>query len=137
MDYYHLADEPQKAAEINKENGLFRMSVSMSTLAIDMFLKSVLYRMEPANDLLMGHNHAGILKIIETKYPKNDAVRHIVKLSRKYFKDSRYSNTENLVVFTDALAADFIDYVTQIKNYVDDNCKATLTDLQERFRKRV
>ena len=49
MDYYLLSEEPLKAADINKRNGLYRMSVHMATLAIELMLKSVLYRLELDN----------------------------------------------------------------------------------------
>ena len=135
MDYYKLSEEPMQAAISNKEQGLYRMSVSMSTLAIDLLLKSVVYRIEPTHDLMMGHNHAGIVTFIENMYPKKDVVRHAAKLSRKYFKDSRYSRSENLVVFTAKLADDFISYTMLIRNYVDNDCQATLDDLQKKFGK--
>jgi len=54
---------------------------------------------------------------------------------KKHFKDSRYSRSENLAVFTEALATDFIGYVQQVKGYVDTDCQATLEDLQKRFGK--
>lgn len=135
MDYYKLSEEPLQAALSNKEQGLYRMSVNMSTLAIDLLLKSVLYRMEPTHDLMIGHNHAGIVTFIERVYPKKDNVRQAAKLSRKYFKDSRYSRSENLDVFTEKLADDFINYTNLIKNYVDNDCQATLEDLQKKFNK--
>jgi len=122
MDYYKLSEEPLQAAISNKEQGLYRMSVSMSTLAIDLLLKSVLYRMEPTHDLIMGHNHAGIVTFIENMYPKKDDIRHMAKLSRKYFKDSRYSRSENLAVFTEELADSFVSYAKLIKDYVDNDC---------------
>ena len=61
MDYYKLSDEPLLAAKVNKENGLYRMSVSMATLAIDMLFKSVLYRVMGDDNLIMGHNHLGLV----------------------------------------------------------------------------
>jgi len=133
MDYYKLSEEPLKAAISNKEQGFYRMSVSMSTLAIDLLLKSVLYRIEPTHDLIMGHNHAGIVTFIERVYPKKDDIRRVAKLSRKYFKDSRYFRSENLAIFTEELADDFINYSTHIKAYVDNDCMATIEDLQKKF----
>lgn len=135
MDYYRLSEEPLQAAVSNKEQALYRMSVSMSTLAIDLLLKSVMYRIDPTHDLIMGHNHAGIVTFIENTYPKKDDVRRVAKLSRKYFKDSRYSRSENFVVFTEELADDFISYANLIKDYVDNDCRSTLEDLQKRFEK--
>jgi len=135
MDYYKLSEEPMQAAKVNKEQGLYRMSVSMSTLAIDVLIKSVLHRISPDNDLMMGHNHPGILRVIETKYQKKDSIRQVVKLSRKYFKNSRYSNSEDFPVFTENLAEEFISYAQQVKEYVDIECQATFEDLQKRFGK--
>ncbi|MCL1843281.1 MAG: HEPN domain-containing protein [Defluviitaleaceae bacterium] len=135
MDYYKLSEEPLQAAISNKEQGLYRMSVSMSTLAIDLLLKSVLFRIEATHDLMMGHNHAGIVTFIENVYPKNDDIRRTAKMSRKYFKDSRYSRTENLSVFTKELADKFISYTMIIKDYVDNDCRATQEDLQKKFSK--
>ena len=42
MDYYKIAEEPLRAASLLKSDGLYRMSVSMATLAIDLLLKSAL-----------------------------------------------------------------------------------------------
>ena len=133
MDYYKLSDEPLKAAIVNMENGLYRMSVSMSTLAIDALLKSVLYRIRHDDNLIMGHNHLGIVDAIEVRYPRKDNIRHIAKLSRKYFKDSRYSNSENFPTFTEHLSSAFIDYAHQVKDYVDTECQGTIDDLLQRF----
>jgi len=106
----------------------------MATLAIDLLLKSVLYRLDNTSDLLIGHDHIGIFRTIEKRYPYPD-LRTVVKLSRKYFNDSRYSSNENFSTFTEALAADFIEYAQLVKNYVDIDCRSTLEDLQKRFNK--
>ena len=137
MDYYRLSEEPLQAAKVNKENGLYRMSVSMATLSIDALLKSVLYRIKSDDDLILGHNHLGIVDVIETRYPRKDGIRHIAKLSRKYFKDSRYSNSENFSLFTENLAADFISYAEQVKDYVDTECQSTINDLLQRFNENI
>jgi len=134
MDYYKIAEEPLRAATLLKNDGLYRMSVSMATLAIDLLLKSVLYRLDNTNKLLIGHDHIGIFRIIEKRYP-NPKLRTSVKLSRKYFNDSRYSNSENFPSFTESLATDFIEYAQQVKDYIDIDCQATLEDLQQRFSK--
>jgi len=132
MDYYKLAEEPLASAHDLIGCGRFRMSVSMSTLAIDMYLKSVLYRLDSVNTLLTGHDHIGILRLIEKRYPKPE-LRPLVKLSRKYFNDAQYSDTENLVVYDEQLAMDFISHALQIKAYVDNDCQASLEDLKQRF----
>ena len=134
MDYYRLSEEPLYAAISLKKDGIYRMSVSMATLAIDLLLKSVLYRLNNTSELLMGHNHIGIFREIESRYPKAE-LRTVVKLSRKYFNDSRYSNSASFPTFTETLAADFIRYVQQVKDYVDTDCQATLDDLLMRFGK--
>ena len=134
MDYYKIAEEPLKAAPLLKNDELYRMAVSMATLAIDLLLKSVLYRLDSTSELLMGHDHIGMLRMIEKRYPKPE-LRTVVKLSRKYFNDSRYSNSEHFHTFNDALATDFIAYMQQVKNYVDTDCQGTLEDLQKRFGK--
>jgi len=135
MDYYKIAEEPLRAAVSLKNDGLYRMSVSMATLAIDLLLKSVLYRMDNTNDLLIGHDHIGMLRTIEKRYP-NPKLRTVVKLSRKYFNDSRYSNSENFFTFTEDLAAEFIGFTQQVKNYVDNDCQATIDDLLMKYGKR-
>jgi len=134
MDYYKIAEEPLLAASLLKNDGLYRMSVCMATLAIDLLLKSVLYRMDNTNDLLIGHDHIGMLRTIEKRYPKRE-LRTLVKLSRKYFNDSRYSNNDNFPNFTEDLAEDFIEYARQVKDYVDIDCQATLEDLLKKFNK--
>ena len=135
MDYYRNAEEPLSAAISLKRAGMYRMSVSMSTLAIDQLLKSVLSRLNSSSQLLIGHNHIGIFREIEAGYPKPE-LRSAVKLSRKYFNDSRYSSSETFPTFTESLAEDFIQYAIQVKEYVDIDCQATLAELRERFGKR-
>ena len=134
MDYYRISEEPFNASKSLKRDGMYRMSVSMATLAIDLMLKSVLYRVNSSSELLIGHNHIGIFREIERCYPKPELYT-VVKLSRKYFNDSRYSNNDNFPTFTENLAADFIEYAQQVKDYVDIDCQATLNDLQKSFGK--
>ena len=134
MDYYKISEEPFNAAISLKKDGMYRMSVSMATLAIDLMLKSVLFRLNSTSELLIGHNHIGIFREIENRYPKPE-LRTVVKISRKYFNDSRYSSSENFPRFTEILATDFIRYAHQVKDYVDTDCQAALEDLQKRFEK--
>jgi len=134
MDYYKIAEEPLRAALLLKNDGLYRMSVCMATLAIDLLLKSVLYRIDNTSDLLIGHDHIGIFRTIEKRYP-NPKLRTVVKISRKYFNDSRYSNSENFSTFTEDLAADFIKYTQQVKDFVDNECQATIDDLLSKYNK--
>ena len=134
MDYYKISEEPFNASQTLKRDGMYRMSVCMATLAIDLLLKSVLYRVNSSSELLVGHNHIGIFREIEGHYPKPE-LRTVVKLSRKYFNDSRYSNKDDIPTFTENLAEDFIGYAQQVKDYVDIDCQATLEDLQKRFNK--
>jgi len=134
MDYYKISEEPFNAAKSLKRAGMYRMSVCMATLAIDLLLKSVLYRINSTSELLVGHNHIGILREIESHYPKPE-LRAVVKLSRKYFNDSCYSNNDSFATFTEDLAADFIEYAQEVKCYIDVDCQATLEDLHERFNK--
>jgi len=75
MDYYRITEEPLRAASSLENEGMYRMSVSMATLAIDLLLKSVLYRLDNTNDLLMGHDHIGMLRTIEKHYPKPEQPR--------------------------------------------------------------
>jgi len=134
MDYYKISEEPLNASKSLKRDGMYRMSICMATLAIDLLLKSVLFRINSTSELLVGHNHIGILREIEGRYPKPE-LRTVVKLSRKYFNDSRYSNNDSFPTFTEDLAADFIAYAQQVKDYVDIDCQATLEDLLKRFKR--
>ena len=84
----------------------------------------------------MDYYKIGIYRTIEKRYP-NPALRTLVKLSRKYFNDSRYSNSENFPAFTESLATDFIEYAQRVKDYIDFDCQASLEDLQKRFSKPI
>ena len=132
MDYYNLAEEPFSTAVELIDIGRYRMSVHMSTLAMDLYLKSILYRIDPRSDYLVGHDHIGIFRLIEKRYPKPE-LSSLVKLSRKYFNSSRYSKTEDLSIYTKQLAQEFVAYAQQIKNYVDNDCAASIDDLKNRF----
>ena len=88
MDYYEIAKEPMQAASLLKNDGLYRMSVSMTTLAIDLLLKSVLYRLDNTSDLLIGHDHIGIYRTIEKQqikeYVDTDCQATLEDLQRRF-----------------------------------------------------
>lgn len=58
-----------------------------------------------------------------------------VRLCRKYHSDARYSNTTNPEVYSKEFAERFIEIVADIKDYIDNDCAATVSDLVKKYEK--
>ena len=134
MHYYKLGEDKQKVALLTKEAGFYADSVYASCLAVEFFLKSVMNRVPETADFEFTHDVINLYFAIKKKYPSSKDLSEAVKYCRKYNNESRYpySGTE---IFTDDFAAQFLQYVEDIKSYVDDECQATVEDLINKFNK--
>jgi len=103
-------------------------------MCIEYLLKTKLVQIAPLSEFLDGHDIINIFKVVSARYKPSKDLRAIVGFCRKYFNESRYpaSGTE---AYTKAFADDFIQYVTSVKDYVDNECASTTEDLINRFKK--
>jgi len=134
VNFYDNAVEVHLAAKSLCENGHYRVSVCNSCLAIELFLKSKLHLVEGWEIYEFSHDVVNIYRHLLKKFTSKIDLTKMITMSRKYFNESRYPHS-NTTIYTNEFAGEFLEYVTIIKSYVDDECIATINDLQDKFRK--
>ena len=134
MNFYDNATEVHKAAEVLYNNEQYRMSVSNSCLAMELYLKSKLHLSERGENYAYSHDTINMYIQLSNRFkPKNDLLQ-FVKLGKKCFNEARYPHGDR-AIYTKEFAKEFLDYVEAIKYYVDDVCVGDTVVLQKRFRK--
>jgi hypothetical protein len=53
--------------------------------------------------------------------PQRVYTKMVITLGRKYFNESRYPHG-NTTAYTEAFAQEFLEHVTSVKSYIDDEC---------------
>lgn len=134
MDYYKNAEDNAEVARLSYENGKYQVSISLSCLAVELYLKSVLGLVSHSIDLETSHDVINIYRCISKRYKsKTDLLPYLVQC-RKYFNEARYP-TSNSAVYTREFSEEFLDYVSAVKEFVDSQCKADIEDLADKFNK--
>ena len=133
MDYYKLAEEEMQVTETLYNAERYRHAVFHACMSMEYFLKAKLVQINPASEFLDTHDIINIFKVIQSKYKPSRDLRPIVGFCRKYFNESRYP-ASGTAVYTKEFAEEFMEYVGNIKNYIDSECVATVEDLVYKFR---
>ena len=123
MDYYENAMEQSKAANILFQNSEYRTCVSLSCLAIELYLKSRLCLADGGAKYEFSHDIISMYNLLNNSFASRKDLLRIVRISRKYFTESRYASAGN-EVYTKEFAQEFLSYVMDIKHYVDNECIA-------------
>ena len=134
MNFYDNAVEVHKAAEILCNNAQYRMSVSNSCLAMELYLKSKLHLTEKGENYAYSHDTINMFVQLANRFKPDNELFQIVKLGRKYFNESRYPHGDT-AVYTKEFAQEFLEHVEKLKCYIDDVCVGNVTDLQNKFNK--
>lgn len=135
MDYYKLAEDKQKVAQLTKDAGFYADSVYASCLAVEFYLKSVMNRVPEAREFEFTHDVINLYYATKKKYPSSKDLSEAVKYCRKYNNESRYPYN-GMEIYTDNIATQFLKYAEDVKYYIDEECQATLEDLKNKFNKR-
>lgn len=136
MDYYENAQETERAAEALYDAEIYRQSVYMSCLAVELYLKSKLYLVSYEDGLERSHDVVNIYRALISRYkPKFKKVNMIVKC-RKFYNESRYPYTNEINIYTKEFAKGFIIFIKDIKDYVENECVATTDDLIKKYPKK-
>ena len=135
MAYYDDALEWQGTAVDLEACGRFRGSVYMSCLAVECFLKSQVDIISPNNPRLKEHDTIYFYRLLTEKYPPSKNIITDIRLCRKYHTDARYSNTLNIELYNQDFANRFIRIISDVKDYVDNECTATTEDLIKKYNK--
>ena len=134
MDFYDNAIEVHQAADVLCKSGQYRMSVSTSCLAIELYLKSKLHLTENGEDYAYSHDTINMYIHLANRFKPNESLFHSIKLVRKYFTESRYPY-DDTAIYTKEFAQEFLEYVAAVKDYIDNVCIANIDDLQDKFQK--
>ena len=132
MNFYVLAEEEMQAIDVLYAAGKYRHAVYHSCIAIELLLKNKLVQIDPTSAFLESHDIINIYKTVQEKYKSHKDLQPIVRFCRKYFNESRYPMSGK-DLYTMEFAAQFLQYVKDIKHYIDTECTATIEDLATRF----
>jgi len=133
MSYYNDALEWQGTAIDMKACGRYRASVYMACLSVECFLKSKVEIIDPLNERLREHDSIYFYRLLKSKYPTKKDLMTEIRLCRKYHNDARYSNTDNTEIYNEDFASRFIQIISDVKGYVDNDCASTLEDLTKKY----
>jgi HEPN domain-containing protein len=134
VNYYQLAEEEIDAVKALYDAGKYRHAVYHSCLCMEYLLKTKLVQLEPTSVLLDGHDIINIFKVVHAKHKSTKDLRSVIGFCRKYFNEARYpsSGTE---AYTKEFAEEFMQYMNDIKLYIDNECTSTVEDLMSKFKK--
>ena len=132
MNYYDNAVNWYESAKYLASGGFYQQAVSQSCIAVELFLKSKLLIIEPDSELDKSHDVINIFSVLSRKYPAKKDILPGIRYCRKYFNESRYPH-DGVEVYTKDFAESFIGYVGDVKDYIDNDCQATLGDLQHKY----
>ena len=136
MNYYDNAVDVHESADGLLGLNKFRMSIYCSCLAVELYLKSKLHLVSHEDELEVSHNIIAIYDALTARFkPKNDLKPMIVRC-RKYFNESRYPYVGDIGIYTKEFAEEFIDFTNQVKDFIDNDCMATMDDLLNKYSNR-
>jgi hypothetical protein len=52
---------------------------------------------------------------------------------RKYFNEARYPSSRDVSVYTKEFALEFINFIAIVKEFIDNECMATMDDLKNKY----
>ena len=129
MDLYQNAQETEQAAIALLNTGFYRQAIYFACLATELYLKSKLHLVEHDIDLEASHNTEKLYKALLVRFKPTDDLLPMATHFRKYFNESRYPYSFDASAYTESFTKEFLDYLTAIKAYIDNDCIATIEDL--------
>ena len=133
MNYYTNAQETEQAAIALLNVKLYRQSIYMSCLAVELYLKSRLHLVSHDDGLERSHDIVNLYKALLTRYQPKINHDKMITRCRKYFNESRYPYASDVSMYTDEFAQEFIDFILLIKDYIDNKCIASVDDLESKY----
>ena len=133
MEFYANAWETELSAIDLFNAGRYRHSISLACLAVGLYLKSKLHLVSHRVDLEKSHDVIGLYDALCSHYQPKVNMRSMINICRKYFNESRYPYDGDTSVYTQAFAKEFIDFVVDIRQFIDNECMATIDDLAAKY----
>lgn len=134
MDYYKLAEEEVQAVETLFDAGQYRHAITHICMCIEYLLKTKLVQINPTSQLIYGHDIINMYKEVETKFKPSKDLTTGVRFCRKYLNESRYPES-GIEIYSKEFAEQFMQHLNDIKQFIDNECNATMDDLANRFAK--
>ena len=135
MDLYLNAQETESAAKVLLDTGHYRQSIYLFCMSIELYLKSKLHLVDHDIDLEASHNVIGLYAALNKRFhPKTDMIP-IIKKCRKYFNESRYPYAGDISAYKKEFAEEFMDITAKVKDFIDNDCMATMDDLLNKYSK--
>jgi HEPN domain-containing protein len=134
MGYYEDAIEWHGTAVDLKSSGRYRASVYMSCLAVECYLKAKVEMIDPDNAKLAEHDSIYLYRFLKEKFGTKVDLSKSIVLCRKYHNEARYSNTIKPEVYDESFSGEFIDIIQKVKQFIDDECIATIDDLVNKYK---
>jgi HEPN domain-containing protein len=103
----------------------------MSCLSVELYLKSKLYLVSHEDGLERSHDVVNLYKALLTRYQPKTGFDRMIARCRKYFNESRYPYTSDVSIYTKEFAEEFIKFASDIRNFIDNDCLATMDDLKD------
>lgn len=132
MNYYDNALNWYNSAKFSLTGEFYQQSISQSCLAVELFLKSKLILVDPDSELDKSHDSISIFKELAKKYPTRKELLHGIRNCRKYFNEARYPHS-GTDIYTKEFAEEFVKYVEDVRDYIDNECPTSMQDLQNKY----
>ncbi|MCL2362485.1 MAG: HEPN domain-containing protein [Defluviitaleaceae bacterium] len=133
MDFYTNAQETEQSAISLLETGQYRHSIFLACLAIELYLKSKLYLVPHRPELEKSHDIIGLYDALCNRYQPKSDLRPNINICRKYFNEARYPYGGSANIYTKDFAMEFVNIIADVKDYIDNECMATVEDLQKMY----
>jgi len=136
VDFYDNAWETEQAAIDLLGTGRYRQSVFLSCLATELYLKSKLHLVDHGDDELeTSHNVIKMLRVLSKRFPPKKRLKSMVEFSRKYYNEARYPYGGDVSAYNKDFAQQFLEFTAAIREYVENDCLATVEDLADKYSK--
>lgn len=133
MDHYQNAEETYSGSRSLFDAKNYRLSINLSCLSIELFLKSKLELVEHDMRLETSHDIIGLYQSLTARFKDSQKLAKKIDFVRKYYNDSRYPST-GIEIYTEEFAGEFLTLVEDVKRFIDTDCIASIDDLQKKFR---
>ena len=135
MDLYDNAWDNEQTAIDLLEIKRYRQSVFFSCLATELYLKSKLHLVVHDEYLETSHDVINMLDALAKRFPPQKSLKDKVRFCRKYYNEARYPYGGDVSAYTKDFAEQFLEFTTAVRDYVENDCLATMDDLSDKFSK--
>jgi len=135
VDLYENACQTERAAINLLSTGDYRHSVFISCLATELYLKSKLQLVPHDAELETSHDAIRMLAALTKRFPTGRKLKSMIRFCRKYYNEARYPYAGDVSAYTKDFAQQFLEFTATVREYVENDCLATMDDLADKYSK--